>query len=193
MSLWEYGYKKCPSSQSNRDERQNFRGTTQLRGHVRALVFPLTEVDPSAHFLAAAPERTPHHGTGRLSAGDRPSLGAVFPLWNLSLMAFISDYLLFITHPLQRCKGEFWQKSHKKRKIFHFVFDFMRETRKRKRRGRITCFTGIGKADPCEKEIICSARRRFRRQSRERCPGLLHALPDEVREALGRRRLGHAT
>ena len=90
----------------------------------RALVFPLTEDDPSAHFLAAAPERTPHHDPGRLSAGDRPSLGAVFPLWNFSLMAFISDYLLFITHPLQRCKGEFWQKSHKKGENFHFVFGF---------------------------------------------------------------------
>ena len=125
MSLWEYGYKKRPSSQSNRDERQNFRGTTQLRGHVRALVFPLTEVDPSAHFLAAAPERTPHHSTGRLSAGDRPSLGAVFPLWNFSLIAFTSDYLLFITHHFPICKGVFRQKSHKKREIFYFVFDFM--------------------------------------------------------------------
>ena len=52
-----------------------FRGTTQLRGKTRALVFPITGDDPSAHFLAAAPGRTPQRLTDRLAAGDRSSLG----------------------------------------------------------------------------------------------------------------------
>lgn len=41
----------------------------------RALVFPITGDDPSAHFLAAAPGRTPQRLTDRLAAGDRSSLG----------------------------------------------------------------------------------------------------------------------
>jgi len=44
----------------------------------RALVFPITGDDPSAHFLAAAPGRTPQRLTDRLAAGDRSSLGQAF-------------------------------------------------------------------------------------------------------------------
>ena len=36
----------------------------------RALVFPITGDDPSAHFLAAAPGRTPQRLTDRLAVGE---------------------------------------------------------------------------------------------------------------------------
>ena len=70
--------KKHLSSHMTWDERRRFRGTTQLRGHGPRTRFPLTEDDPSAHFLAAAPGRTPQHVSGRLAAGGRPSLGDAY-------------------------------------------------------------------------------------------------------------------
>jgi len=53
----DLGNKKALSSQIRDERTTNFRGTTQIR-RTRRTRFPLTEDDPSAHFLAAAPGRT---------------------------------------------------------------------------------------------------------------------------------------
>ena len=62
---------KCLSSPKLRDERHTaFRGTTQIRRKALRTRFPITEDDPAAHFLTAAPGRTPQTATGQLAAGD---------------------------------------------------------------------------------------------------------------------------
>ena len=62
---------KCLSSPKLRDERHTaFRGTTQIRRKALRARFPITEDDPAAHFLTAAPGRTPQTATGQLAAGD---------------------------------------------------------------------------------------------------------------------------
>ena len=54
-----------------------------------ALFDPVTEVKPSAHFLAEAPRRTLRCLPGRLAAGDRPSLLAT-NAQNFLISAFVS-------------------------------------------------------------------------------------------------------
>ena len=53
-----------------------------------ALFDPVTEVNPSAHFLAEAPRRTLRCLPGRLAAGDRPSLLAA-DAQNFLISAFV--------------------------------------------------------------------------------------------------------
>ena len=80
-----------------------FRGTTQLRGKTRALVFPITGDDPSAHFLAAAPGRTPQRLTDRLAAGDRSSLGKAM-IAELPVQSILNTP--FISYSTGTCKGK---------------------------------------------------------------------------------------
>lgn len=58
--------------------------------------FPITEADPAAHFLTAAPGRTPHDRISRLSAGDRLSLSlaiaADFPVHRFLLKIIYTTF-----------------------------------------------------------------------------------------------------
>ena len=83
-----------------------------------ALFDPVTEVKPSAHFLAEAPRRTLRCLPGRLAAGDRPSLLAtnaqnflisafVFTIYNIPPRKMQEGIFLFAAK-----KWDFLQKFH---------------------------------------------------------------------------------
>ena len=80
----------------------------------RALVFPITGDDPSAHFLAAAPGRTPQRLTDRLAAGDRSSLGQAFSA-ELPVQSILTLHLYHIPPELARENCKKTQKGRTRR------------------------------------------------------------------------------
>ena len=109
---------KCLSSPKLRDERHTaFRGTTQIRRKALRTRFPITEDDPAAHFLAAAPGRTPQTATGQLAAGDWPSLGsregADFPI-----RRFSDSNMYIYTIFFSAFQGKFLGTSTKKYRLW---------------------------------------------------------------------------
>ena len=101
-----------------RDERHTaFRGTTQIRRKALRTRFPITEDDPAAHFLAAAPGRTPQTATGQLAAGDWPSLGsregADFPI-----RRFSDSNMYIYTIFFSAFQGKFLGTSTKKYRLW---------------------------------------------------------------------------
>lgn len=79
----------------------------------RALVFPITGDDPSAHFLAAAPGRTPQRLTNRLAAGGRFSLGKAM-IAELPVQSILNTP--FIPYSAGTCKGKL-QKNGARRSV----------------------------------------------------------------------------
>ena len=79
--------------------------------------FPITEADPAAHFLAAAPGRTPQTATGQLAAGDWPSLGsregADFPV-----RRFSDSNMYIYTIFFSAFQGKFLGTSTKKYRLW---------------------------------------------------------------------------
>ena len=114
----EFSTAKMPFLPKIRDERHTaFRGTTQIRRKALRTRFLITEDDPAAHFLAAAPGRTPQTATGQLAAGDWPSLGsregADFPV-----RRFSDSNMYIYTIFFSAFQGKFLGTSTKKYRLW---------------------------------------------------------------------------
>ena len=91
------------------------RGTTQIRrGQTLRTHFPITEAKPAAHFLAAAPGRTPQRLTNRLPADGRSSLGKAM-IAELPVQSILTLHLYHIPPELARENCKKTQKGRTRR------------------------------------------------------------------------------
>lgn len=107
------GKNKCLSSQNQGTkgiELPWYHPASQQQLRTR---FPITEDDPAAHFLAAAPGRTPQRLTNRLPADGRSSLGKAFPA-ELPVQRIYLPYLYHSREKLAR--GNLSAAGRKRRK-----------------------------------------------------------------------------